>query len=199
MHACSVAQSYPTLFNHLDYSQTGSSVHGILQTGVLEWDAISYSRDLPNPGIEPMSLISPGLAGRFFTTSAKRDHKDTGFGKHETIWRHFNTVLEEIRQQGIEMDLKWKKKHAEVEGKKLREFFWFCFQEMGKGYNEVQGQMGWGSWEQLLEKEGELIRSECIRYFPGGPVVTTPRFQCGRGRAQVQSLVGEPISHMPWG
>ena len=82
---CSVAQSYPTLFNHLDYSQTGSSVHGILQTGVLEWDAISYSRDLPNPGIEPMSLISPGLAGRFFTTSAKRDHKDTGFGKHETI------------------------------------------------------------------------------------------------------------------
>ena len=26
--------------------------------------------DLPNPGIEPMSLISPALAGRFFTTSA---------------------------------------------------------------------------------------------------------------------------------
>ena len=25
--------------------------------------------DLPNPGIEPMSLISPALAGRFFTTS----------------------------------------------------------------------------------------------------------------------------------
>ena len=26
--------------------------------------------DLPDPGIEPMSLISPTLAGRFFTTSA---------------------------------------------------------------------------------------------------------------------------------
>ena len=24
--------------------------------------------DLPNPGIEPMSLVSPVLAGRFFTT-----------------------------------------------------------------------------------------------------------------------------------
>ena len=24
--------------------------------------------DLPNPGIEPMSLVSPALAGRFFTT-----------------------------------------------------------------------------------------------------------------------------------
>ena len=26
-------------------------------------------RDLPNPGIEPSSLMSPALAGRFFTTS----------------------------------------------------------------------------------------------------------------------------------
>ena len=26
--------------------------------------------DLPNPGIEPTSLMSPALAGRFFTTSA---------------------------------------------------------------------------------------------------------------------------------
>ena len=25
--------------------------------------------DLPNPGIEPVSLMSPALAGRFFTTS----------------------------------------------------------------------------------------------------------------------------------
>ena len=26
--------------------------------------------DLPNPGIEPVSLASPALTGRFFTTSA---------------------------------------------------------------------------------------------------------------------------------
>ena len=26
--------------------------------------------DLPDPGIEPVSLVSPALAGRFFTTSA---------------------------------------------------------------------------------------------------------------------------------
>ena len=26
--------------------------------------------DLPNPGIEPVSLVSPALAGRFFITSA---------------------------------------------------------------------------------------------------------------------------------
>ena len=28
------------------------------------------SRDLPDPGIEPVSLTSPALAGGFFTTSA---------------------------------------------------------------------------------------------------------------------------------
>ena len=33
----------------------GSSVHGILQAGILEWIAIPFSRDLPNPGIEPGS------------------------------------------------------------------------------------------------------------------------------------------------
>ena len=29
-----------------------------------------FSRDLPNSGIEPASLMSPALAGEFFTTSA---------------------------------------------------------------------------------------------------------------------------------
>ena len=29
--------------------------------------------DLPNPGIEPMTLESPALAGGFFTTSATRE------------------------------------------------------------------------------------------------------------------------------
>ena len=32
------------------------TVHGILQARILEWVAISFSRDLPNPGIEPGSL-----------------------------------------------------------------------------------------------------------------------------------------------
>ena len=32
-------------------------------------EAVSYSRDLPNPGIEPTSPESPALAGGFFTTA----------------------------------------------------------------------------------------------------------------------------------
>ena len=38
-------------------SLPGSSVHGILQARILEWVAISFSRDLPNPGIEPRSPV----------------------------------------------------------------------------------------------------------------------------------------------
>ena len=36
----------------------GSSVHGILHVRILEWVAISFSTDLPDPGIE---LRSPAL------------------------------------------------------------------------------------------------------------------------------------------
>ena len=39
----------------MDSSLPGSSVHGILQAKILEWVAISFSRDLSNPGIEPES------------------------------------------------------------------------------------------------------------------------------------------------
>ena len=36
------------------------------------WTGLPFPtlRDLPDPGIEPASLMSPALAGRFFTTSA---------------------------------------------------------------------------------------------------------------------------------
>ena len=36
------------------------------------WSALPFPPpgDLPSPGIEPASLSSPALAGRFFTTSA---------------------------------------------------------------------------------------------------------------------------------
>ena len=53
----------------MDCSPPGSSVHGILQQEY--WSELSSPPpgDLPDPGIEPTSLMSPALAGRFFTTS----------------------------------------------------------------------------------------------------------------------------------
>ena len=38
-----VAQSFPTLSDPMDCSLPGSSVHGIFQARVLEWDAIAFS------------------------------------------------------------------------------------------------------------------------------------------------------------
>ena len=64
----SVAQLCPTLYSPVDCSLPGSSVHGISQAKILKRVAISYSRDLPNPEIEPAPLVSPVLAGIFFTT-----------------------------------------------------------------------------------------------------------------------------------
>ena len=42
---------------------------GILQARILEWVTMPFSRDLPDPGIKSMSLVSPAMAGGCFTTS----------------------------------------------------------------------------------------------------------------------------------
>ena len=74
-----VAQLCLTLCDHMNCSPPVSSVHGILQTRILEWEYEGITRirqfpspspgDLPDPGIELSSLMSPALAGQFFTTS----------------------------------------------------------------------------------------------------------------------------------
>ena len=63
-------QSFPTLYDAMDCGPPGSSVHGILQANILQWVPCTPPRNLPNPEITPMSLISPTLAGRLFTTRA---------------------------------------------------------------------------------------------------------------------------------
>ena len=57
----------------MDYSPPGSSVHGISQARILEWVAISFSRDLSDPGIKP---TPPALAGGFFITEPPGKPKD---------------------------------------------------------------------------------------------------------------------------
>ena len=49
MSGCSVAKSFPTLCDHVDCSLAGSSVHGILQTRILEWVVMSLSRGSSQP------------------------------------------------------------------------------------------------------------------------------------------------------
>ena len=60
----SVAQSGPTLCDPMDYSPTGSSVHGILQARMLEWIAMPFSRGSSQP--RDRTWVSC-IAGRLFT------------------------------------------------------------------------------------------------------------------------------------
>ena len=50
-----VAQSCLTLYDPMNCSLPGASVHGILQARLLEWVAIPFSRGSSQPGIEPGS------------------------------------------------------------------------------------------------------------------------------------------------
>ena len=63
------AQSYPALFDPMDCTLPDSSAHGISKQEY--WGGLSFPSpgDLPDPGIKPVSPVSPTLAGRFFTTA----------------------------------------------------------------------------------------------------------------------------------
>ena len=58
--------SYWTLCDPVDCSPPGSSLHGIFQAKILEWVAISSSRDLPDPVMKLASPVTPELADGFF-------------------------------------------------------------------------------------------------------------------------------------
>ena len=59
-----VTQSCPTLWDPMDCSLQGFSVHGILQARVLEWVVISFSRGSSQP--RDRAQVSR-IAGRHFT------------------------------------------------------------------------------------------------------------------------------------
>ena len=74
VYACVHAKSHqscPTLCSPTDGGRPGSSVHGILQAKILEWVAMVSSRGFSQPLRDELSsLMSPALAGGFFTISA---------------------------------------------------------------------------------------------------------------------------------
>ena len=80
VHAHAVC-SVMSLCGLIDCSLPGSSVHGILQARILEWVAIPFSRDLPDPGIETVTLVS--TCG-FFT--AKPPGKTNSKGCIFNLW-----------------------------------------------------------------------------------------------------------------
>ena len=103
-------QSCLILCDPLDCSLPGSSVHGILQARILEWIAMSSPGDLSNPGIEPMSPMSPSLTGGFFTTSATLETESK-----RNMWNVQNTPDRTLRNQRR----KWTQKGSSREDAEL--------------------------------------------------------------------------------
>ena len=68
-------QSCPALCDPVDSGLPGFSLHGISQARILEWVAISSSRGSSRLRMSPGSLVSPALAGRFFTSVRPRKPK----------------------------------------------------------------------------------------------------------------------------
>ena len=67
---CVCAQLCPTLYDPMECSPPGSSVHGISQVKILKNESpFPPPGDLPDPGIKP---ASPASAGRFCTTAPWR-------------------------------------------------------------------------------------------------------------------------------
>ena len=69
---CLVAHRCSTLYDPMDSSPPGSSVHVILQARMLEWFAISFSRGSSWPRTRTHVSYVPCMAGRFFTTEPPR-------------------------------------------------------------------------------------------------------------------------------
>ena len=98
-------QSCLTLWDPMGYSPPSSSVHGILQARTLEWVVMPSSGDLPDLGIQTVSLTSPALEGRFFTISTILGAPWVGFYSTQeklsspechrrfcNIWPHIRTL-----------------------------------------------------------------------------------------------------------
>ena len=69
VHAKSL-QSCPTLCNPMDYSPQAPLSMGFSRQEYWSGLPCPPPGDLPDPGIKPISLMFPALAGRFFTASA---------------------------------------------------------------------------------------------------------------------------------
>ena len=60
----------------MDCSLPASSIHGIFQTRLLEWAAISFSRGSSDPGIKPGSLILQADSTTWATRETERSKKN---------------------------------------------------------------------------------------------------------------------------
>ena len=89
-------QSCPTLCDPRDCSPTVSSVHGILQARILEWDVLPFSRGSSQP--RDRTCVSC-IAGRFFTAWANNLKKLSWKGTQNSPGQSLLSILQVKGQQ----------------------------------------------------------------------------------------------------
>ena len=83
-------QSCPTRYNLMGCSLPGSTIPGIVQARILEWVAMPSSQPREDPGVfptqklNPCLLVSPGLAGGVFTSSATWEAHYLGYSESKS-------------------------------------------------------------------------------------------------------------------
>ena len=95
-----VAQWYPTLCNPMDYT-----VHGILQARILEWVAVPFSRDLPNPGTEPrcLSLQADSLPAEGILKGLEKRTGERAHGHGQKDYTEILTTLFDSPKDSIQL------------------------------------------------------------------------------------------------
>ena len=83
-------QLCPALCNPMNCSPPGSSVRGILWARMLEWVAMLSSRGIFQHRDRTESLVSPALAGGFFTTSATWEAHSHLVSLAQLFWSKFS-------------------------------------------------------------------------------------------------------------
>ena len=73
MHEAQSLQSCLTLYDTMDHSPPGSTVHRILQARILEWVAVPSSRESFQPKDQTQASYVSWLAGGFFITGTTRE------------------------------------------------------------------------------------------------------------------------------
>ena len=141
----------PTLWNPMDCSLPGSSIHGIFQAKVLEWVAISFSKGSSQP--RDRTQVSC-IAGRHFTIWAT-------WGVALAYWHNYELVIQRppnrdqkqcVKQVTKNRVNKWTAGTAMVPNNnlqrsnscrtypkpKVNQSFWMCVQSLSyKGAQEV--------------------------------------------------------------
>ena len=134
VHVCMVSHfNCVRLCDPMECSPPGSSAHGVLLVRILQWIAVPSTREISRLGEQPVSLMSPALAGGFFTTSStwgahvqNTYHlKDTHAHIGMCIHRKYNE-FRDCENKYFKTSFLWKKaqpKKAEVFHRNLWKYF----------------------------------------------------------------------------